>query len=278
MNELRIILSMYFPLVVLILGVIYAISLKKVPDTGIPVNLWIFSFDIPIKNKKAVKAIIVSTLTVLAFSYYSFYLDISTFYPQNMKISVHYNDEQGIRDLTNELGIKKIGSYPIVETDSLARIHYFMHGDTVVQNYLNYNNYYSNIVMNQDKLVTEGRAMFKVEKISGIQSYQIVDSFGELEHERFLTDKSEKLTSRFSHVRSPYDKIELQNFSELFKKVITPEFTQTLIIDGKDNEFLDHTLYGVTAIYFFPYPSYSNTLYLYEKDETLIPIGYAVYY
>jgi len=279
MNNLTILAILYLPIIFFIIAIVYILTLKKLPGTGVPVNLGIFSFNIPIKNVKLVKSFLFGVTLVGTFAYYLFALDLTWFYQKKMDITVHYNDEAGILELIEEIGIKKIGNMPLVETDSISRIKYFIDGDTIITKYLDYDHYYADAVINRkQKLVTSGGAHFVVKKIRGIHTYQIVECSGELEHKRYLKNGTQKLRSTFNHVKSPYDKVRVTKANQLFKKVITPEFTQSLIIDGSVEEMLDHTLFGVTALYSFPFPSHSNTLYLYELDKKLIPIGYAVYY
>jgi hypothetical protein len=279
-NTLKAILILYSPIVFTIFGLLAVITSKKDYKTGIPAKWFnIISTNIPITNKNLAKLFLSFSFILPALVFYVFFLDITWFYPKKMDIKVHYSDEQGLIDLVEEINIDKIGNIPIVMKDKDSRMQYFIDGDTIINDYLHYDNYYTDVVVNRThKLVTSGEAVFEVTKTEGIHTYQIVNSNGELEHEKFLRDETQKLRSTFFHMESGYDKIKVSKLEHVFRKVITPEFRQYLITDGNVKEMLDHTLYGVTVLYPFPIPSHSNTLYLFEKDGKLIPIGYAVYY
>jgi hypothetical protein len=198
-------------------------------------------------------------------------------------MTVHFNDLKGIQNLLNTLEVDEINGIPIDTANTIDRMKYFVDGDTVVQNYLDYENYYSDAILNQNSILeTEGATTFIVKKISGIHNYRITEAVGKLTHTRYIKKKEneiETLLSVFNKTTSPNDKISIETLSQIFDKtIIAPRFNQSLIINGREETMLDHNLYGVTALYVLPYPSFSNTLYLYQHKNRLIPIGYAVYY
>ena len=61
--------------------------------------------------------------------------------------------------------------------------------------------------------------------------------------------------------------------------VLMPEFKQIFSVEagGEDAPF-HHTLIGLTKVYLFPFPSFSDTVYLWKlSDGSIIPVGYGIY-
>ncbi|MFZ4671940.1 MAG: hypothetical protein ACOYLT_08005 [Flavobacterium sp.] len=196
-------------------------------------------------------------------------------------MTVHFNERIGIQKLVNELDGRGINGFNI-NYDTIEISKFFKQYDVIIKKYLNYNNYYASATIeNNDMLETTGITTFIVEKVGGIQNYQIVSAEGEIRHRKKIkgTETEEKLVTKFQKIISQNDKISINNFDQLFNKVIiSPKFSQSLVINGKGNELLEEYLYGVTIINTLPYPRYTSTLYLFLKGNEFIPIGYSEYY
>ncbi len=280
MNEIKILLYIYAPIVIFIIAIIVIAQIKNTNNQQVSINLFGFSeISLPIKNSYLNKLVLFITSIFLVVFYY-ISLDFGKFYPNNFKVAVYF-DTHGINTLLNELEITELNGLKIDKNYTTGRLNYFANGDTTINNQLDYENYYSDAILyNKFTLDTDGKITLLFKKISGIHNYQIIEGTGELTHKKYLSKTSDTqiFVSKFNKIASQNDKISIK-FKCLFNKlIISPEFNQYLIINGKEESIFDHSLFAVTALYPLPYPDYSNTLYLYQHKNLLIPIGYAVHY
>lgn len=269
--------KLYLPVVLLILILFMSFSKKQI-------DIDIFSlFKFPISIKGTIVGLqikwVVFALYLLGTFFYYLTLDFSAFFPHQMEMTVHFNEKKGITDLINKMKLNEVNGLDVVN-DSLEINNFFQTSDSIIKQYLSYNDFYTTAVVDKkDVLEIVGNATFSVKKMAGIQSYQIVSSHGELRHKKIIKGKDEeKLITKFEKIVSPNDKIVIRNPRQILEKIIiSPSFSQSLIINGKGEEKLQEILIGVTMITSFLVPAFSNTLYLYRKEDKLIPIGYAVY-
>jgi hypothetical protein len=259
---------------------------RRISDKAVNVDfLSLFQIPLPININFPLRGIYLKWLlffiTLIIAIFYYLNLNFASFFPQKLEMTVHFNERIGINKLVQELEVDEINGLKI-NYDTLEITNFFNQSDLIIKKYLNYKNYYSTAIMqNNDMLETTGITTFVVEKVGGIQNYQIVSAEGEVRHRKKIkgTETEEKLTTKFQKVISQNDKISVNSLSQLFNKIIiAPKFSQSLVINGKGNELLEEYLYGVTIIKTLPYPKFTSTLYFVLKGDVLIPIGYAEYY
>jgi hypothetical protein len=226
-----------------------------------------------------VKYIVIVAYSLFIIAYYV-NLDFSSFFPSEFEMTVHFNDKKGISSLIKEFKIKEIDGL-IISNDSLSQDVFFCDTDQIILKYLGYEDFFKNTVLtNQNPIEIEGKANFKIEKVGGIQSYRIIESNGVLNHTKYnLDSEMEFFTSKFSKCISQNDKISMCSFTKIFDNIIiSPKFNQFIVINGKGEEKIEQTLYGVTCVKIFPFPDFDRTLYFFKKGSKVIPIGYAEYY
>jgi hypothetical protein len=128
---------------------------------------------------------------------------------------------------------------------------------------------------------SQGETSFYVEKLPGIQRYHIKDSEGKLTHAIEISEEPMlQFKSFFERLNSRHDYLE-PSLSEMLIKhsvILQPRFKQIFAKNLKsEGRSFNHILVALTKVTFFPYPRLSNTIYLFELDDTVIPVGYAIY-
>jgi len=279
MNEIKFFTAVYLPAITFIIVIIAVIQVKKNANQKIGINVFgLFDIPLPIKNRLQKIIFLIAGAVIIALYYTC--LDFSKFFPSNFKMTVLF-DEHGINSLLDELELIELNGLKIDYDYTAKRVKYFTDADIIINNNLGFKDYHNFAAAKNDfVLETIGETTLVLKKISGIQNYQITEGTGKLTHKKYLknSSKTEIYASKFNKIISANDKVLIKTKS-LFKKiVISPEFSQHLIINGKEEAIFDHSLFAVTALYPLPFPAYSNTLYLYQYENTFIPVGYAVYY
>jgi hypothetical protein len=234
------------------------------------------SFEIPFSVyfiKKFV-LLLLSLASLLSYLFFNF----SDLFPSRLKMEVFF-DLEGIKKCLCLYSPNELKELSIITND--------------IEKYQN--DYYESINVEAQKILktpffnlnnkdihSEGETTFVVEKFKGIQNYHITESKGELKHiiEREKLDKKEFYTF-FEKISSPSD-ILTPSFKDIFisnKIILKPRFKQIITQKVKEKgKVFNHILCGYTIITFFPFPKYSKTIYLLDKNNVgLIPIGYAVY-
>ncbi len=285
MSIFDVILKLHIPIVVLLILVIIVLKSRKNSITG-KFTLSFFGFfktDVAINQVAAIKIVATVLLCVLTIFYYLL-IDFSQFYPQKLKMTVHF-DKKGLNELYQELNVKEIDGLPIDMVDDSARKAYILASDKTLTDKYKFTNFFSKALIDSTAtMVTEGSTTFIVKKKGGIQNYFIEDASGELTHSLYEPKQEIKsIKTSFTKSTSANDKIKFNYISVFFGKeiIISPLFTENLVVStnegSKENIQLDHFLYGLTSIKVSPVPSYSNTLYLYRTKSKLIPICYTIY-
>lgn len=280
-----ILLKIYLPILLLILIPIIIFRTKRITNNIINIDvLNIIQIPFPLSINFPIKGIHIKwallSVFVLSVCFYYINLDFSKFFPQRIEMTVHFNEKNGIERLLMELGIDEINGMKIVN-DPIETNNFFSEADMRIEKYLDYKDYFTTAVLLHENIIeTQGNTLFIVEKVGGIQNYKISSSEGVLIHTKKVKDKNdEKLTTKFQKVISQNDKISINNLSDILDKIIiSPKFSQSLVINGRNEERLEQYLYGVTIIKSFPYPTFTSTLFLFQNKGKLVPIGYAEYY
>lgn len=278
-------LWVYIPLILYACSILIIYRSKRVSEKQININLLgLIKFPVEISFQSALKGIYIKHTMVLIFSIaiflYYLFLDFSSFFPRDMKMTVHFNDREGISETLSELEIKEVNGLVISMNDKNID-EFFRSSDSVIDRYLGYDSFYhSSIIENNNTLEIDGSVRFIVKKTKEIQKYRIVSSNGNLKHKCKIKDKGvQELNVYFKKVITQNDEIKINNVKQIWNGIIiSPCFSQNLIVDGKGTKKFEAMLYGVTKVNIIPYPQFSNTLYMVRKNDSLIPIGFAKYY
>ena len=272
------ILKLYSPLFVfIILFISFFFINKSDTDFDLPFGLSkMFSLSFSIKSNLLFKVVYLA-ICLLSLSPYLFF-DYSKFFPRHFSMEVFY-DKEGIDTVLKLFNKYEMQQANIVDVGyELERERYYLSLDKELKRILNFKAF----SIKDGIFHSTGDTSFIVEKINGFQKYRITESKGKLTHtlERpnskadiFLTF-FEKLSSKNDYMNASFRDIFINRnivIKPLFKEIIAEQFNSTSV------EF-NHILHGVTKIYTFPIPNYSNTLYCIEIDEKLYPIGYAIYF
>ena len=271
-------LKLILPFITFIILLLIFIFFNEKNQDGIEmgVGLFGFSINIPISLYWIKK---ISILILCAFSLLSYlFFDFSQLFPSRLTMEVFF-DSEGINKCLSLYTVKELNELHIitgdfenyqkeyydtinVEAQKILRIPYF--------------------TLNRKDIHSEGETTFIVEKVKGIQNYHIKESKGELKHfiERERISQKEfytffdKISSAGDTLTPTFKDIVLSN-----RFILTPRFKQIITQKVKEKgKVFNHVLCGYTILSFFPFPKYSNTIYLLEKTNVgLIPIGYAVY-
>jgi hypothetical protein len=215
----------------------------------------------------------------------AFAADLSTAFPQRMRITVFY-DENGIRsalaqftpDEQRELGIAAEWPAKQKEYDSYIR-------QSLAALWREYDSTYvsDTAFVSRRSMHANGETTFIIERL-GFLYYRISESNGKL-HQRIeaLGTEVEPFWTFFTlrETSHCYLRVGLWEFLKTPEVMLRPEFKQVLSLDSRRQRSMtfDHVITGATKIYFVPFPSFKRTLYLWESpDGYAVPIGYSVYY
>ena len=261
----------YLPFVLsLLLLAIGCFKKFDVSQKSIPISILEFiKFDLPISSPIIAKVFMISLSILIMFL--ALNREYSSYFPKDFSMEVFY-DKPGINEILNTFSKKELEDLRISGDVSIRDTVYFTKLDGEIKK----NNIASVFFTRKDcKIHSSGNTNFKVEKIDGFQKYHVYESKGELQH--FLECSQEKqgcVKSFFDKLPSNYDYIT----ASFFSITIMPQFKQTIAENNRsDGIIFNHILYGLTKINIFPTMTYSNTLYLFEYNNYLYPIGYAVY-
>lgn len=259
--EIPLLAKLYSPLLFAVTFLIMAIFFNKKESGMINFKMekFGFNFEIPI-SKLLAKKIVLLILAIVSISLYVFY-DFSTFFPHKLEMKVFY-DKDGIDKNMTWLSESEKINLNIISNYELERKNYYNRIDSVLKTIIN-QKFFS---LETGQVHSEGKTTFIVEPIDGIQKYEISEAEGEVTHQLEAPNQETiRFRSFFSKIESPDNLIELSLKEVFFKQeiLINPQFREILAENNKSMGYtFDHILYGVTKIYFFPYPKFGNTLYL----------------
>lgn len=285
MDIFNVILKMYFPIIVFIVLLVFILKAQH-SESSTKFTLSFFGLintELPVKQIIMIKSILVLAITVLLIGYYLI-IDFTQFYPQKLRMTVHF-DKKGLKELYDEIGVKEIDGLNIDLYDDSTKRTYIEASDKTLNEKFKFKNFFSKALLDSTAtMTTEGHTTFVVKKEGGLQNYYIEEANGELTHSLYEPKQNVKIIkTSFSKTVSENDKIHFNFIATFFGKriIISPLFTENLIIStkegSKENIELNHFLYGVTTLKVSPFPSFSNTMYLYRTKSKLVPICYAIY-
>lgn len=277
-SYLRILQKLYGPVVVFVLLLIIAFTTKQ-PDKSIDLSIGILDIvkiPVPISNIILLKGLII----LAAFIPLSFYVlyDFTKLFPKHLKMEVFF-DKHGIKESLRIFSDRELKKLNILMDFEEYQEKYYNDLDEELKKLISSENFFT---IRHGVVRGEGEATIVVEKTSGFQNYYVNDSKGQ------LTLYSEQPQSKIVSFRSFFEKVSSVNdylnpsLKDIYleKKITLKTMYKQIVAEmyHSDGVIFHHILYGVTKIYFFPFPSFSHTIYLFEYENIgLIPIGYAVY-
>jgi hypothetical protein len=279
MGDLLILGRLYLPLLFAILTFTYIFIVRKSAEkVEIPINIFsIIEFKLPISSGIVKKVLLIILTLILIGSYLT--RDYSKLFPSELDMEVFY-DEEGLKKTIDILtpDEKKTIGINYLDYDKYQAVYYDAL-DEKVKEILKCNDFFK---IKNGIVHSSGMTTIKVEKINGFQNYYITESKGRLDHTCEAPNiESVSFSSSFDKINSSNDYLKPDLYRIFFNgEIILNTLYKQILSEGwRSNPVpFHHTVIGVTKIYLFPFPRYSNTLYLYKHDKGgLIPIAYAVY-
>ena len=275
------------PLIIFIVTFTIIIRLKKDENGNYNIDFFnLFNINFPyIKIDLPFKVIygklILIFISLFFLTRYYFVLDYSVFFPTNLKMTVTFNNSNGVKKLMEEFGIASYDGL-IIEQDTAFVTAFFKKIDDNIYSNTTFQNFFTDCVITENNTLTiDGVAEFKVTKIEGVQNYIIEVAKGELINKKINKNQAEQsISSEFVKTSSTNDKLNVNLLKPLSDIIMAPQFSQIILIKDKNgiHKIPQENLIGMTKVTIFPYPNFSNTLYLVKDKNRLIPIGYAVYH
>lgn len=267
-------LKLYAPFISSVALIVLALKVK-LGDTPF-VTIRRFGFDFVLTRNLAGKIAFMAGALSLLSTY--IYLDYSKFFPSHFEMEVFY-DEKGIQNNLSVFTSGQLHSLGYQGFNKSDAEEYYRSLDERLGLLLHYDGFFS---VRDGTVHSKGQVSFKVQQTDGIHNYYISDSKGELAHTLERAGKpTVNFLSFFEKLPSPNDYIRPTVLELLLKQelIIAPKFKQILAEKNRsDGVTFDHILVGVTKVYLFPYPRYSDTVYFIEtKNHGIVPIGYAIY-
>jgi hypothetical protein len=273
--------KLYTPFLVAIAAILAAILIN---NTGIPPRLKVVPFhvdlvqlDIPISNIVLLRIGLIC-VAFIALARMAF-IDYSKLYPHTLVMEVFF-DPEGVERTLARLSQGERERLGIPENYKNFQKIYYEGLDRELEKVLG-----ERVVFEEGyrDIHSEGDAKFVVEKVDGFQRYHLKESGGQLSHtlERPGQPPLEFMTF-FEKRNSAYDYFQPESIGSLLLGrgiLIRPMFNQILAENMRTRgKVCHHTIIGATKVYLYPFPCYSNTLYLAEIAQAgIIPIAYAVY-
>jgi hypothetical protein len=271
--------TLYGPAIITVLLLIGALKAHRTPG-GSTVVLKPFGtfvdLRIPVTGAGVARVVFVCG-ALTAFCSYLF-IDYTSLFPRELQMEVFF-DRPGIARSLEAFSVDELKAFHVPSDCESLREEYFRQLDAEVQKVLNTKVFFS---VRQGNVHGSGQTSFIVEKTTGIQNYHIARSRGELTHfmevarlpQREFMTIFEKMNSRDDYVTPTVKDLFVTR-----SVVLRPIFKQLLAQDrGSKTVVFRFSVVGATKIFFFPWPRYSNTIYLADfGDKGLVPIGYAIY-
>jgi hypothetical protein len=280
-NPIVIITKIYGPIIISAVLLLLLFSLRQEEDLGrIEINptflgISILKYGLPVSNIWLARAILlclsIAVLSLLIF------MDYSDFFPNHFKMEVFF-DKKGIRDSLKVFSKEEFKRLGIPDNYEEFQNRYYDDVKVEVRKIFQKG---KDFLIPPENIHSQGETSIYVEKLPGVQKYHIKESEGKLTHaiEKPNTPMLQ-FKSFFEKLNSKHDYLTL-SLKEMFIKhrvILQPRYKQIFAENLKsEGKSFNHTLVSLTKVNFFPYPKLSNTIYLTDLNEGVIPIGYAIY-
>jgi len=266
--------KLYLPAITCLICWVTAFLVKVAPGTtDVTVTLGAFSVKVPVSKP----GVLIAILVVLGFISLCGYLvfGYSTLFPQYLTMNV-YHDLDGIRDSLQ--GLEPFQVPKLVDSTNFRAYQrtYFEKLDKKISDSLGIPKFFT---FGSEYISSGGKSDTVVEKAQGFQRYHVAKSEGELTHVlnppgaprvEFLT-KNRKFDTG-------YDNFALKPRSLVHGVLLITKYEQILLLSKMDKGVeYQELLTAATKVTAFPWPHISNTVYLADAPEGLVPIAYAVF-
>jgi len=283
MKVLWTLITLYTPLILFILLLFLLLYIKKAKKSSNEFVFNIFGFvQFPVSIPSlTIRRIFLLFAAMFCLLYYLF-IDFSSYFPQRLEMQVYYSP-WGIKQNLSIYSESELRSRNIIYKNfEKYQNEYYEKLDERLKQIVSDTSKIGFFTKNKADIHSEGETTFIVEKINGIHNYYIKESRGRLTHILAEAQSNEfEFNSLFEKDKSEYDFIRPSIWDIIFRHevIIMPSFKENIVeVYSSSSAKFDHRLFGLTKIYTFPYPKFSNTIYLYDNPKVgLIPIGYAVY-
>jgi len=280
-NPIVIITKIYGPVIISAVLLLLLFSLRKEEDLGrIEINptflgISILKYGLPISNIWLARTILlclsIAVLSLLIF------MDYSDFFPNHLKMEVFF-DKKGIHDSLKVFSKEEFKQLGIPDNYEEFQNRYYDDVKVEVRKIFQKG---KNFLIPTENIHSQGETSCYVEKLPGFQKYHIKGSEGKLTHAIEIPNTPMlQFKSFFEKLNSKHDYLA-PSLTEIFIKhrvILQPRFKQIFAENLKsEGKSFNHILVSLSKVNFFPYPKLSNTIYLTELNEGVIPIGYAIY-
>lgn len=273
MGTTAILAKLYLPMLLFLLFCLLAIFAEKaagVPEINIslgPIQL----ARVPVRTLWILRALLI----VLAFACAGAYVidDYTTLFSKNLTMQVFY-DQAGLRRSIASLSPLQIPRLVDLDKCGNCQQEYFAQFDKEVKAA------FPNIppFFTSGQVHSTGKSYTVVQKTLGLQNYRVTQSGGILANELDLPNQS-PITFQTKNEKqdTPDDYLNLGNLGALRGVLLFTKYKQFLLPHGVDECGLNYkvALYAATKVSVFPWPDISNTVYLVEGKDGLVPIAYA---
>lgn len=239
----------------------------------IPLTVWL-------KNIWLIRGVIL--LAAMAGFIKTLSVDFSKYFPDTFRMDVYF-DTAG---LDRNLALHSANELKALRLTSDWKDHIPKYDDEVIHNldHLWHRSSTGSIrdVFKRERLHASGTTTFKVKKI-GLLSYKIVDSQGALEYELDIDKKPPRRFAGVFELRNTAENYIRPKIRDLMRSpciALKPEFKQIFAFEtGRCNAPIDHIVIGLTRVTLFPFPIFSDTIYLWKQsDGKAVPVAYCIYH
>ena len=267
-------IALYGPIPAAVLMLIYAWRIKWIERPVITVSRW--DIELALTNRTAAR--LSCLLAALLIVPYYVFIDMTQFFPRYLQMDVFF-DEVGIKKRLAMFDDRSLEDVGYREGAERRRHEYYRELDERRRLVTGHGEFFT---AEDGRVHSHGSTTFVVEQGRGPQEYVISDVEGRLEHIYERRDgRTERFLSFFSKVPSSHDYIAPSLYDIFIKRsaAIQPRFRQVIADYGRtEGVQIDHMLIGMTNVWFWPVPGFSDTVYFFQgADGVGIPIGYAIY-
>jgi len=278
---LDIIMRLYGPLLlsVFIFSLIFFINYEeRTFRINVPV-LSVFELHFPVKSKYLIRLMVAFVSLFPLLSY--LLIDYSKLFSDEYDLEIFF-DKQGIQTALSVYSDDDKISLRICENFDRESEAYYEMMDADLERLLPYydiDGFYTN---KGGSVTCKGVLRFRIKKMTFFaQNYFFDRGDGKIDQvlERDQ-QKPFKFTSFFELVdnKNKYIYIDLVNLLNEWSFNIFPVYRQ-ILAEHYNSDYINahHRLVCLTKVYIFPYPHFSDTVFLYDNGRCLIPISYGIH-
>lgn len=267
--------KLYGPLVLALTFWLLAFVVQLPAGKTIDVPVPYLGINVPVASAVLVRLLLAVAGFVSLFAYAV--SDYTSLFPQHLTMQV-FHDQDKIRSSLQGLAPYRIPRLVESANFQSAQQRYFAKLDEQISKSINIPKFFT---AGGDYINSEGTSYTVVEKAKkGLQRYHVAMSEGELTHKLSLPGAaSQTFVTKNRKFDSGHDDLSFEAKDLLHGLLLMTKYGQTLLFRKMEPGVeYDVLLIAVTRVTVFPWPDISNTVYLAEEEEGLVPIGYAVFH